>query len=137
VAGNENDGRVHKLLDGRRLLRLARLSFAGEEDIELECSSASNRRLEADRRLGEWCVDEIAVAHLVNLASALAADPRRLSSVLAEHLGRPVNITAHSLRIALAGLTWYRKQDNLALDMECPHEVIDYAVEQLVAVSRA
>jgi hypothetical protein len=77
-------------------------------------------------------VNEVAVAHLLNLAFALAADPRRMSSVLAEHLGRPNIIKASSLRTSLAGITWQRERDNLALSLECFHQVVDFAVEELL-----
>ncbi|MBK1649833.1 caspase family protein [Rhabdochromatium marinum] len=127
------DHRVPRVLDGCRLVALARLAFAGFDDIQLEANRERGRQLERDRCFGEgraqWCVDEVKLAHLANLAFGLALDARRLPALLAEHLGVDPLVTAESLRATLGTGEWHRNGDGLSLRLDCPHEALDAALE--------
>jgi len=134
VAAND---RIRKLMSGSRLMRFARLLFAPFEDIELE----RNRSLFPELRLGEypdsWVVDECALAHLVSLAATMASDPRRLSPLMAEHLGMVDSINAAALTALLNQSEWHRVGSALSLTMETPHEVIDAVLEEVAIAAEA
>jgi hypothetical protein len=127
------DHRVPRVLDGGRLVALARLAFAGFDDIQLEAGRERGRQLRRDRCFGEGatqlCVDEVKLAHLVNLAFGLALDARRLPALLAEHLGVDPQVSAESLHATLRTAEWHRGDDGLSLHLDCPHEALDAALE--------
>ena len=127
------DDRVPRVLDGSRLVALARLAFAGFDDIQLEANRERGRQLDRSRCFGEgqaqWCMDEVKLAHLANLAFGLALDARRLPALLAEHLGVDPLVTAESLRATLGTGEWHRNGDGLSLRLDCPHEALDAALE--------
>lgn len=138
VVDRESSVHVTKVLQGRRLVRLARLAFGTMEDIEVERSDAKEDRLETDLLVGpaqaRHRLNELAVAHVLNLAFSLATDVRRMSPLFAEHLGRPEIITAKFLQQGLSDLEWSMRGEALdACLLDCPHEVIDLALEDAVA----
>ena len=125
---------VPRVLDGTRLVALTRLAFAGFDDIELERGREDLRRLDPRRCFGEgsqqFCIDEVKIAHLLNLAFGLALDPRRLPPVLAEHLGVDPLVSAASITETLATAEWQRDgHGGLVLNLDCPHEALDAALE--------
>ncbi|WP_187283983.1 caspase family protein [Streptomyces sp. adm13(2018)] len=87
------------------------------------------------------------LAYLVWLASLLAADPRRMSSVLVDHLGAhrrlvPADVTAalseyrlesHDEHVPPDGSDGY----DLAVDFLCPHPALHAALEELAATADA
>jgi hypothetical protein len=129
-----SDPVVSRLWSGSRLVRFARSVFQTFEDIELE----RGRGLDPELRVGShgWHVDEPALAHLVALSAAMVVDPRRLSSMLADHLGMAELFTAERLKQLFGTIEWHRygvEKYELGLCLECPHEVIDAALEDFVA----
>jgi hypothetical protein len=129
----ELDKVVNRLWNGARLVRLARSVFQGFENIELE-----RRRVEHELKVGphDWRVDELALAHLIALAAGMVIDPRRLSPMLADHLGMAGLFTAERLKQVFANVDWHRygvDGDELGLSMISPHEVIDATLEDHVA----
>ncbi|MFF5636701.1 caspase family protein [Streptomyces sp. NPDC012825] len=87
------------------------------------------------------------LAYLVWLAALLAADPRRMSSVLVDHLGAHKRLVPSDVVVALAE---YRLQSpdahartqaggtyDLAIDFLCPHPALHAAVEELAATADA
>ncbi len=133
-----SDSRAEQLLGGRRVVQLARLLFADPEEIEFARARDYPNRLQDDLRVGagphEWRASEGALAHLLCLAAAMAADPRRLDPVLAEHLGMSREITALELKRAFSSVVWYREQHGLVMSLSpCPHEAIDLSIERLTA----
>ncbi|MEK9524092.1 caspase family protein [Streptomyces venezuelae] len=87
------------------------------------------------------------LAYLVWLASLLAADPRRMSSVLVDHLGAHKRLVPSDVVTALSE---YRLQSpdahawtdaegtyDLAVDFLCPHPALHAAVEELAATADA
>ncbi|MFB9449967.1 hypothetical protein Dvina_34325 [Dactylosporangium vinaceum] len=71
---------------------------------------------------------------LLRLAGVLAADPRRMSAVLADHIGGPEPIDLAQVHETLAtAMTWHRRGDALVLAAECPHPALYAALDDLVA----
>ena len=136
-SGVKQERRVMELLSGRRLMRLARLMFATYEDIELETTIVEpGQGLNADLNIGEypreWHVNEIKIAHLLCLAGMMGPAPRRLSAVVVDHLAE--ELTAATLQNVLAQAVWQTDGDDskgLTLSLECPHEAIDVALQEL------
>ncbi|MFE5944454.1 caspase family protein [Streptomyces sp. NPDC056480] len=87
------------------------------------------------------------LAYLVWLASLLAADPRRMSSVLVDHLGAhrrlvPSDVTAALSEYRLESHDEHMPPDggdgyDLAVDFLCPHPALHAAVEELAATADA
>ncbi|WP_295383940.1 caspase family protein [uncultured Thiodictyon sp.] len=131
------DARVPRVLDGARLVALVRLAFAGFDDIGLEERRDGPQGLERNRSFGEGtaqcCLDEVKLAHLLNLAFGMALDARRLPPVLAEHLGVDAPVTAAFLAQTLTKAEWHRDGSGLTLALDCPHEALDAALETHVA----
>ncbi|MFE0776235.1 caspase family protein [Streptomyces sp. NPDC058861] len=87
------------------------------------------------------------LAYLLWLAALLAADPRRMSSVLVDHLGAHRRLVPSDV---VAALSEYRLQSpdahartdtggsyDLAVDFLCPHPALHAAVEELAATADA
>ncbi|MET9538342.1 caspase family protein [Streptomyces sp. NPDC006553] len=87
------------------------------------------------------------LAYLVWLASLLAADPRRMSSVLVDHLGAHRRLVPSDV---IAALSEYRLDPpgehtgtgsgggyDLAVNFLCPHPALHAAVEELAATADA
>ncbi|MES9808601.1 HD domain-containing protein [Streptomyces cinereoruber] len=87
------------------------------------------------------------LAYLLWLAALLAADPRRMSSVLVDHLGAHKRLVPSDV---VAALSEYRLQSpdahartdtdgsyDLAVDFLCPHPALHAAVEELAATADA
>jgi hypothetical protein len=78
------------------------------------------------------------LARLLWTAGLLAADPRRLSSVLVDHLGASEPIVARQLSAALGGFDYERAEGgspgshSLAVRFSCPHPALHAALEELV-----
>jgi hypothetical protein len=124
---------VDRLWNGTRLVRLARSICQGCESIELD-----RPRVEHELKVGphDWRVDEPGLAHLIALAAAMVVDARRLSPMLADHLGMAGVFTAERLKKVFATIDWHRygiDGDELGLSLISPHEVIDATLEDHVA----
>lgn len=128
-----SDRVVSRLWTGKRLVRFARAIFQAFEDIELERGDG----FDPDLRVGSpaWPVNEPALAHLVALAAGLAVDPRRLSPMLADHIGMADLFTAEKLKKVLDAVEWHSygpHESEMALCLVSPHEVVDAALEDFV-----
>ncbi|MFF8376595.1 caspase family protein [Streptomyces sp. NPDC015661] len=87
------------------------------------------------------------LAYLVWLASLLAADPRRMSSVLVDHLGAhrrllPSDVTAALSEYRLESPDGHTRTGDdggydLAINFLCPHPALHAAVEDLAATADA
>jgi len=115
-----HDRRVCEILSAPRLLRLARLMFARFDDVTLDVAHG-NRSLDPKLSFGEFdaqlTINEVRLAHLLNLGSRLALDPRRMPSVLAEHVGTDDVLSADWISLQLAGAEWHtRITDGVAGD---------------------
>ncbi|NBE56046.1 HD domain-containing protein, partial [Streptomyces boluensis] len=89
-----------------------------------------------------WRGDEL--ARLLWLAGLLAADPRRMSSVLVDHLGAHEKLSPRKVVAALS--TDFRYEDTAgrapghhgrAVCFHCPHPALHAAVEELAATADA
>ncbi|MFF0424423.1 caspase family protein [Streptomyces sp. NPDC004520] len=84
-----------------------------------------------------WRDEELAT--LLWLAALLAADPRRMSSVLVDHLGAHWPLTPQAVVDALGGLGWDEMSPDgtkaYALRLACPHPALHSALEELVATA--
>jgi len=130
------DPRIGRLLDGPRLVALARLLFAGFDEIEQQRAPDCTHPLKPSRPFGEgtgaWSLEEVKLAHLLSLAADMALDPRRLSPLIPEHLGLAAEIEPARVRRTLAQCAWHPDGKGLALGLECPHEAIDAALREQV-----
>lgn len=126
-----SDSRVMRLMDPRRLLKLARMSIANFEDIEVERRRGRLERVLAGEGTASLCIDEGTVAHLMALAMMACVDARRLSPLLAEHIGVTSEIRASRLNETLRDAEWATDGDGWSLSLLCPHEAIDAALEEL------
>ncbi|MGY0023294.1 HD domain-containing protein [Streptomyces sp. YJ-C3] len=82
------------------------------------------------------------LARLLWTASLLAADPRRLSSVLVDHLGAHEPLVARDVAVALRGFDYDAKDRSdgtyaLAVRFRCPHPALHAAVEELALTADA
>ncbi|UKJ75925.1 caspase family protein [Azospirillum brasilense] len=132
-----SDPGVKDLLTPGRLLRLARLMFAEFEDVKLEETGQTGPKLNPDFRCGQEArtlhLDEVTVAHRLNLGARLALDARRLPPLLAEHLGSDGRLTLRSVQTLLeSGVAWYDRSPSLSLGLTCPHEALDAALREAV-----
>ncbi|MER7948383.1 caspase family protein [Streptomyces sp. NPDC096079] len=84
-----------------------------------------------------WRDEEL--AGLLWLSALLAADPRRMSSVLVDHLGAHRPLTAKAVVDALGGLGWDEMfpdgTKTYALRLTCPHPALHSALEELAATA--
>ncbi|MFJ7961157.1 caspase family protein [Streptomyces sp. NPDC096319] len=92
----------------------------------------------------QWRAPDL--AYLVWLASLLAADPRRMSSVLVDHLGAhrrlvPSDVTAALSEYRLESPDEHERRGDdgydLAVHFLCPHPALHAAVEELAATADA
>jgi hypothetical protein len=140
-----HDRRVCDILGAPRLLRLARLMFAGFDDVTLDAAGGS-RFLDPQVSTGEFAtqltINEVRLAHLLNIGSRLALDPRRMPAVLAEHVGTDDTLSANWLRSQLADAEWHERlsdravsgQDGRWLDLklDCANDAMDAALLAVV-----
>ncbi|WP_328945175.1 caspase family protein [Streptomyces sp. NBC_00250] len=81
------------------------------------------------------------LAYLLWLAALLAADPRRMSSVLVDHLGARRPLTPATVVTALAGCGWEALDRDGSTDyvlrLTCPHPALHAALEELAATADA
>ncbi|MEU7294683.1 caspase family protein [Streptomyces exfoliatus] len=87
------------------------------------------------------------LAYLVWLASLLAADPRRMSSVLVDHLGAHRRLVPSDVIAALSEYRLVSPEEptgtdtgggyDLAVNFLCPHPALHAAVEELAATADA
>jgi DNA-binding transcriptional ArsR family regulator len=121
------DRRVMEILNGRRLVRLARLMFAEPEDIEGETERGVGP-LARDLTFGSgadlWRLDEVEVAHVSALAGRLALDARRLPDFIAEHLGLDPTFDLNAVQAELNRAVWQRLDDTLVLMLDTPHPAV-------------
>ncbi|MGW9449268.1 HD domain-containing protein [Streptomyces sp. NPDC055632] len=86
-----------------------------------------------------WRAKEL--ARLLWLAALLAADPRRMSGVLVDHLGARRPLVPADVVTALAGLGWEvidrDGTTSYALRLACPHPALHAALEELAATADA
>ncbi|MEU2503913.1 caspase family protein [Streptomyces sp. NPDC007863] len=79
------------------------------------------------------------LARLLWFAALLAADPRRMSSVLVDHLGAHRPLAPAEVVDRLAGLGWETVERDgttgYALRLDCPHPALHAALEELVATA--
>ncbi len=139
------DPRVCEILSAPRLLRLARLMFASFDDLTLD-AVGGNRFLDPQVSLGEFTeqltISEVRLAHLLNLGSQLTLDPRRMPSVLAEHVGTDDVLSADWLRLQLAGAEWHTRTIGgvaggqserwFDLRLDCANDAMDAALLAVV-----
>jgi hypothetical protein len=135
------DRRVQEILSTPRVLRLARLMFASFDDVTLD-SSNSDQSLDPQFSCGEFnnqlIINEVRLAHLLNLGSQVALDPRRMPSLLAEHIGTDNDLSADWLRMQLAGAEWHARatdggslsQNSRLFDLrlDCANDAVDAAL---------
>ena len=135
-APDEQDDRIRQIINGRRVVQLSRFLFASSQEIELARAPDRANRLLDEVRVGdspdEWRLREPLLAHLVSIAAAMEADPRRLDPVLIEHVGMSSGLVATSLRRQLRSITWNRVGQDLVMNLHCEHEAIDFAAQHLV-----
>ena len=135
---NQVDPKVEQLLQSRRLVRLARLMFSDWLEIEHIRKTDKKYPLPSDERFGvpadDWAMDEASLAHLLSIAAAMSVDPRRLDSVIAEHLGMSPGFDAKMLSNKFRESAWYSKEDSFILRLDCPHEAIDLALRNVVEI---
>ncbi|MCP2336786.1 HD domain-containing protein [Actinomadura rupiterrae] len=76
----------------------------------------------------------LGLAVLLAFAGQLAADPRALPTVLADHVGIPDGVTPDDLRTTLTqpGFAWTPVGDDLDLQAVCPHPAVHAALEALM-----
>ncbi|MFI5910081.1 hypothetical protein [Dactylosporangium sp. NPDC051541] len=74
---------------------------------------------------------------LLRVAGVLAADPRRMSAVLADHIGGPDPIDLAALHETLAAAAWHRGGDALVLEADCDHPAVHAALEDVLAAAGA
>ncbi len=139
------DRRVCDILSAPRLLRLARLMFASFDDVTLD-TAGGGRFLDPQVSSGEFAaqlvINEVRLAHLLNMGSQLALDPRRMPSLLAEHVGADDVLSAEWLRLQLDGAEWHvrstggaeRIQDGRCFDLklDCANDAVDAALLAVV-----
>ncbi|WP_167459193.1 MULTISPECIES: HD domain-containing protein [Streptomyces] len=83
------------------------------------------------------------IARLLWTAGLLAADPRRLSSVLVDHLGAHEPIVARQIGAALGGFDYEITEGpsadsyGLAVRFNCPHPALHAALEELTLAADA
>jgi hypothetical protein len=139
------DRRVCEVRSAARLLRLARLMFASFDDLTLD-TTGSVQSLNTQFSCGEFAnqltINEVRVAHLLNLGSQLALDSRRMPSVLAEHIGTDDVLSADWLRLQLAAAEWHTRTPDGAepgrgerwfdLRLDCANDAVDAALLTVV-----
>jgi hypothetical protein len=140
-----NDHRVCQILSAPRLLRLARLMFAGFDEVTLDVTQG-NQPLDKQFPAGEFdnqlTINELRLAHLLNLGSQLALDPRRMPPVLAEHVGTDEVLSADWIRSQLARAEWQTRVTSgvaggqgerwFDLKLDCANDAIDAALLAVV-----
>ncbi|MFB7516104.1 caspase family protein [Streptomyces sp. NPDC056144] len=81
------------------------------------------------------------LAYLLWLAALLAADPRRMSSVLVDHLGARRPLAPAAVVAALADCAWEPVEEDgttrHVLRLACPHPALYAALEELAATADA
>ncbi|WP_185893473.1 caspase family protein [Streptomyces sp. WAC08241] len=87
----------------------------------------------------DWRAREL--AYLLWLAALLAADPRRMSGVLVDHLGARRPLLPADVVTALAGVGWEvidrDGKTGYALRLACPHPALHAALEELATTADA
>jgi hypothetical protein len=135
------DRRIFEVLSTARLLRLARLMFANFDDVTLDATD-DTQQLDIDASCGEGAsqltVNEVLLAHLLNLASRLTLDARRLPTLLAEHLGTPDVPSAQALLKYVSSAEWHRRapmtmaheqgENWFDLKLDCASDAVDAAL---------
>ncbi|UQU62521.1 caspase family protein [Couchioplanes caeruleus] len=92
----------------------------------------------ADRRLADDLRTQIfeprlrSLAAVLWLAGVLAADPRRMPTVVVDHVGVGEGLHLSALHAATVKATWQRTGDTLALTAVCDHPALYAAFEGLV-----
>ncbi|MFG3558651.1 caspase family protein [Micromonospora sp. NPDC047557] len=92
----------------------------------------------ADRRLIEDLHAHIfdrrlrSLAAVLWLAGVMAADPRRMPTVVVDHVGVGSELPLSALHTATVKATWHRTGDELALTAVCDHPALYAAFEGLV-----
>jgi hypothetical protein len=140
-----DDRRTCEVLSAARLLRLARLMFASFDDVTLD-ATGNNRLLDAQVSTGEFTtqliLNEVRLAHLLNMGSQLALDPRRMPSLLAEHVGVDAMLSAKWIREQLGRAEWHGRSPDafgrsagrrwFDLKLDCPNDAVDAALLEVV-----
>jgi hypothetical protein len=130
------DERVEQVLEGKRLLRFARLLFADPDELDSAGQQAANR-LNSCERFGSgeqlWTLDEVEAAHLVAMAGGLALDARRLPDVVADHLGLEPGLDVDALHFDLDRSRWQLNERTLVLAMSTKFPAVHAALAQLVS----
>ncbi|SEM64265.1 caspase family protein [Nonomuraea pusilla] len=65
------------------------------------------------------------------LAGLLAADARRMPSVIADHLGTRLELPVATVKLAAERLDWRRSEDRLDLHFICDHPALHLAMQDL------
>ncbi|MFG1922391.1 caspase family protein [Cryptosporangium sp. NPDC048952] len=71
-------------------------------------------------------------AGLLWLAGTLAADPRLIDPVIADHLGTGLELSLADMHAAIGRLAWTRRSDELSLRAVCEHAGLHVAFADLV-----
>ncbi|WP_037269063.1 caspase family protein [Kibdelosporangium aridum] len=107
--------------DAARVLHaLARMAGASTDVTDLPASA------------DEVC-RTVPIGRLLALAGVLAVDPRRLSPVVAEHIGLRDPLPLAELRDVISNLRWAREKDRLHLAAACPHPAIHMGLVDVAA----
>ncbi|NUW34033.1 caspase family protein [Nonomuraea sp. SMC257] len=72
-----------------------------------------------------------ALAWALRLAGLLAADVRRMPSVIADHVGTRLELPLETVASAVARLGWRRTEDTLDLHLVCDHPALHLALEEI------
>ena len=129
------------LLEAPRLLRLARLMFASFEDLtQAETGADIQDRL--NRVLvgagpSSVTINETRLAYLLNVASRLALDARRMPAVMAEHIGSDAALSSTWVKEQLQRAEWRDRPQTggiiqFDLHLDCPNEAVDAALLEVV-----
>ncbi|MEU9834329.1 caspase family protein [Streptosporangium sp. NPDC048047] len=98
---------------------------AGADPVDQQLGSHLQRDYVDDRWRG--------LAALLWLAGILAADPRRMPPVIADHIGTRLELPLTAVTAAADRMRWYRpKEGVLDLQMICDHPALHLALEDVV-----
>lgn len=113
-----------------RLLRLARCLHADQPTLRRRAVEGQLDDATKVGHLPEHPLHERRIAVLLALASGMALDMRRLSPVLADHLGLGDPVTPADVQHLVDRACWRGEGHGLSLSVECDHPALDFAVAE-------
>lgn len=134
------DRRITSVFSGDALMTLARLMFAGVEEISRQLREQSDRSLQTIvRGEGErqWTVRPHRLLPLLALVARMTLDPRRMPDILAEHIGLDEEFSLRKIHDTCNTAEWSTDKEKNAdlrfnLSLICPHQALDYVLHQTV-----